>query len=69
MAKAKDLESSMQALEQVLMELEKEEISLEESFLLYQQGMKLIKTCNDSIDKVEKQLILLNQGEHGDEEK
>lgn len=61
MAKEKNLEASMEALEKVLEELEKEDISLENSFKLYQQGMKLLKECNDSIDKVEKKMIVLNE--------
>lgn len=61
MAKAKTLEASMEELEGVLKELEKEEISLEDSFRLYNEGMKLLKTCNDAIDKVEKKLVVLNE--------
>lgn len=63
MAKAKSLEASMEELEGVLKELEKEELSLEDSFRLYNEGMKLLKTCNDTIDKVEKKLIVLNKEE------
>lgn len=61
MAKAKSLEASMEELEGVLKELEREEISLEESFKLYNEGMKLLKSCNDMIDKVEKKLIVLEE--------
>ncbi len=61
MAKQKNLETSMEALDQILEELEKEDISLEKSFTLYQDGMKLLKECNDSIDKVEKKMIVLNE--------
>lgn len=61
MAKAKSLEASMTELEGVLKELEKEEISLEDSFRLYNEGMKLLKSCNDTIDKVEKKIIVLNE--------
>ena len=35
-------------------------ISLEDSFLVYEQGMKLIKECNDKIDRVEKKVLELN---------
>lgn len=63
MAKQKSLEASMEELEQILQELEKEDVSLEKSFALYQDGMKLLKECNASIDKVEKQMIILNEGE------
>ncbi len=55
------LEEAFDKLDQILESLEKTEVSLEDSFLLYQEGMKLLKTCNDSIDKVEKELILLNE--------
>lgn len=64
MAKQKSLEASMEELEQILQELEKEDVSLEKSFALYQDGMKLLKECNTSIDKVEKQMIILNEGEN-----
>lgn len=63
MARTKSLEASMQALDEVLEKLEEEEITLEESFKLYTKGVKLLKECKDSIDKVEKQLIILNEEE------
>lgn len=61
MAKTKSLEASMTELEGILKELEKEEISLEDSFRLYNEGMKLLKACNGMIDKVEKKLIILEE--------
>lgn len=62
MAKAaKTLEVSFDELNEIISKLEAEDISLEESFLLYNSGMKLVKSCNDSIDKIEKKLIILNE--------
>jgi exodeoxyribonuclease VII small subunit len=58
------LEEAFDKLNQIVESLEKSDISLEDSFTLYQEGMKLLKTCNDSIDKVEKELIILS--ENGD---
>ena len=55
------LEESFDKLNKIMEELEKPEISLEDSFALYQEGMKLLKICNDSIDKVEKDLIILSE--------
>ena len=60
-AKTKSLEKSLEDLNEILTNLEKEDISLEDSFSLYQEGMKLLKQCNDSIDKVEKQLMILEE--------
>ena len=63
----KTLETSFGELNDIINKLEREEISLEESFSLYQEGMHLLKYCNDSIDKVEKQLIVLGEKHEFDE--
>ena len=44
--------------------LEGEEITLEESFQLYQKGMNMLKQCNETIDTVEKKVQILD--ENGD---
>lgn len=54
------LEEAFAQLEQVTKTLEDENISLEESFAVYQKGMQLLKYCNESIDKVEKKVLVLN---------
>lgn len=56
------VEASFVELEKIIEQLGSEELSLEESFQVYQKGMKLLKNCNDSIDRVEKQLILVREG-------
>lgn len=61
--KVKTLEDSFAELEEILEKLEDEEVSLEASFKLYQEGMKLVKKCNQSIDKVEKELIVISEGQ------
>lgn len=55
------LEEAFEKLNQIMEALEKSDVSLEDSFSIYQEGMKLLKTCNDSIDKVEKELIILSE--------
>ncbi|MBH1940207.1 exodeoxyribonuclease VII small subunit [Mobilitalea sibirica] len=61
------LEEAFEKLNQITVELEKPDISLEDSFSLYQEGMKLLKACNDSIDKVEKELIILSDNGEANE--
>lgn len=54
------LEEAFARLEQITKALEDENISLEESFSVYQKGMQLLQYCNESIDKVEKKVLVLN---------
>ncbi len=59
--KTESLETLFETLDVVVQRLEKEEITLEESFSLYQQGMELLKKCNETIDVVEKKVQLLDE--------
>ena len=43
------LEEAFEKLDDMLAELESGDISLEECFERYQEGMKLLKQCNDII--------------------
>ncbi len=61
------LEDAFDKLNIIIEELEKPDISLEGSFSLYQEGMKLLKASSDSIDKVEKELIILSENGDTDE--
>lgn len=67
MAKELTLEQIFEKLEGTIGKLEQEDISLEESFRLYKEGMKLVKSCNDRIDKVEKEVLKLNENGELDE--
>lgn len=67
MAKAQTLEQSFEKLDQIIGNLENGDVSLEDSFKLYNEGMKLIQNCNQQLDKVEKKIVVLNQKE-GDED-
>ena len=46
---------------EVVKQLEGDTVSLEDSFRLYQQGMELLKACNDKIDLVEKKMLVLDE--------
>jgi exodeoxyribonuclease VII small subunit len=63
----KTLEASFEELQEIIKKLEKDDISLEDSFSLYTEGIELLKYCNNSIDKVEKQLIVLGENKESDE--
>lgn len=55
------LEEAFGTIEELLTKLNDREVSLEESFQLYQQGMKLVKQCNAQIDRVEKQMLQIDE--------
>lgn len=55
------LEETFAKLEETITRLESEDITLEESFAAYNQGMKLLKQCNDTIDKVEKKVLKVSE--------
>ena len=58
------LEESFQKLDQVVERLESREITLEESFQIYQSGINLLKECSEKIDRVEKKMLRMD--ENGD---
>lgn len=55
------LEELFQEMDGIIDKMQLREVSLEESFLLYEQGIKKLKLCNDKIDMVEKKMLLLNE--------
>lgn len=55
------LEENFAGLEAVIEQLEAEDISLEQAFSAYSSGIKLLKDCNDQIDRVEKKVLKLNE--------
>ncbi len=50
------IEEAFSAVDEKIKGLEKSDVSLEDSFKLFKEGMDLLKYCNDSIDKVEKKV-------------
>ena len=54
------LEEMLHVLDEHIQELESGDISLEQSFQVYEKGMRLLKECNEKIDLVEKKVLELN---------
>ena len=54
------LEENLARLELEIEKLEAEDVTLEEAFTAYSEGMKLLKACNEQIDKVEKKVLKLS---------
>ena len=47
-------------INRILGKMDEEGVSLEESYRCYEQGMKLIRYCNETIDTVEKKVRVLS---------
>ena len=62
------IEETFAALDELIDKLESGRGSLEDAFKNYEKGMKLVKSCNDKIETIEKQILVLNGGPVEDEE-
>ena len=55
------LEEAFDRIEALLEKLQDKDVTLEESFGLYQEGLGLLKLCNENIDHVEKQMLQIDE--------
>ena len=65
--KEQTLEEIFMEMEGLLEALESREISLEDSFEKYKEGMELLKAAGEKIDTVEKAMLVLNDQGEADE--
>ncbi len=63
MAKQAGIEENFDKLDEIIAAMEDSDVTLEKSFKLYNEGIKLVKSCNAQLDKVEKQMIILGEDE------
>ncbi|MCM1187958.1 MAG: exodeoxyribonuclease VII small subunit [bacterium] len=54
------LEDNFARLEATIEKLERDDISLEEAFQAYSEGMTMLKQCSEQIDRVEKKVLKLS---------
>lgn len=62
-----ELEEIFESLNEVMDKMEDRDVSLEESFELYSDGMKMLKACNEKLDTVEKKMMTINENGELDE--
>ena len=61
------LENRMQQMEEILRKMESMDLTLDESFRLYREGMEQLKKCSEMIDTVEKELQIIEEDGTADE--
>ena len=54
------IEEMFDRLDGIMRTLEDSRSTLEESFASYEAGMRLVRACSENIDKVEKQIMVVN---------
>ncbi|MBO4750858.1 MAG: exodeoxyribonuclease VII small subunit [Lachnospiraceae bacterium] len=57
--KERSLEENFDRLEELIEALSDSDVSLEDAFRAYSEGINLLKECNDQIDRVEKKVLVL----------
>lgn len=56
-----NINESFDAIEDIISKMDQKDVSLEDSFKLYEAGMKQLKDCNDKIKEVEQKILALNE--------
>lgn len=62
-----NIDQGFDQLDQIIETLSSEDVKLSDAVKLYTEGVGIIKQCKDSLDKVEKELILLDKDGEEDE--
>lgn len=63
---AKSFEESLNELEEIVDKLESGEATLDESIKLFENGMKLTKSCHKMLENAQKKVSVLTADENGE---
>ncbi len=61
-----DLETAMRRLDEVAAKLSAENVSLEDSLALYEEGVALVKHCNAQLESVQRKINVLKMSADGE---
>ncbi len=61
----KTFEDSMNELETIVTQLETGDITLDDSLKLFEEGIKLAKTCQNKLEEAEKKVKILTNAGNG----
>ena len=62
MSKEESFEELMNKLEEITNKLEKDQLSLDDSVKLFEEGIAISKKCNEKLEEAEKKItILINE--------
>ena len=61
----KSFETSLEALEEIVHKLEQGDLALEESLVLFEQGVRLSRECQERLSQAERRIELLLRDQQG----
>lgn len=61
MEEKKTIEQNFEEIENIIKEMQEEDVTLDKSFELYNNGINLVRDCSAQIDKIEKQIQIINE--------
>lgn len=64
--KSKDFEQSLTRLDEIVRQMERGEVPLEESLKLFEEGTKLVAFCSKLLDEAEMKVVRLTKGADGE---
>ena len=56
------IEDNFEQLEDIISKMQSDRKTLEQSFELYNKGLSLVQDCNNQIEKIEKQIKIIEEG-------
>ena len=62
---SQNFESSLEELERIVRELERGDLPLEKSLELFEQGVKLSRTCQERLNEAERRIEILTRDQQG----
>lgn len=65
MMKSENFEQSVKRLEEIVRQLERGDVALDESLKLFQEGTKLVQSCAKLLDQAELEIVKLSKGADG----
>lgn len=61
-----DFEKLMEKLEKIAEELERDDLGLDDSVKLFEEGMEISRKCNEILQKAEKKITVIIDGQEKD---
>ena len=66
MEQSKSFEASVARLEEIVRQMERGDVPLEQALSLFEEGTSLIRTCSKQLDEAELKVVRLMKGPEGE---